>query len=138
MGVDRRSCLPPRVLNSHSTFGKALGGKSCILWVVLLGVLLTWLCNSSAPSSVRVWAWTGEVADYAGLSLSLRNFAAAERLVGLLALVLPASQVFFTKASLLGGPFRGEASAGVVVYANEVSRGVPCQIRSKMAILRGD
>ena len=28
-----------------------------------------------------------------------------------------------TKASLLGGPFRGEASAGVVVYANEVSRG---------------
>ena len=28
-----------------------------------------------------------------------------------------------TKASLLGGPL-GEASAGVVVYANEVSRGV--------------
>ena len=28
-----------------------------------------------------------------------------------------------TKASLLGGPLWGEASAGVVVYANEVSRG---------------
>ena len=26
-----------------------------------------------------------------------------------------------TKASLLGGPFRGEATAGVLVYANEVS-----------------
>ena len=32
---------------------------------------------------------------------------------------------FFTKASLLGCPFRGEASAGVAVYANEVSRGGP-------------
>jgi len=43
-----------------------------------------------------------------------------------------------TKASLLGGPFRGEASAGVVVYANEVSRGVTCQISSILGILRGD
>ena len=34
------------------------------------------------------------------------------------------AQSFFKKASLLGGPFRGEAQAGFAAYANEVRKGV--------------
>ena len=42
-----------------------------------------------------------------------------------------------TKASLLGGPL-GEASAGVVVYANEVSRGGHRLKRLILAAQHGD
>ena len=46
-------------------------------------------------------------------------------------------EAFFTKASLLGGPL-GEASAGVVVYANEVSKGGQLLKGLLFGILRGD